>query len=45
MTEEVATMMDPLKKQPNFDQIEQADNELNALFEAQSVAKKERRDF
>jgi hypothetical protein len=27
--------MDPLEKQEKFDQIQQADNELNALFEAQ----------
>jgi hypothetical protein len=33
--------MDPLEQQEKFDQIQQADNELNALFEAQSVAKKE----
>jgi peptidoglycan hydrolase CwlO-like protein len=37
--------MDPLEKQQKFDQIQQADNELNALFEAQSVAKKELHDF
>jgi hypothetical protein len=32
--------MDPLEQHENFDQIQHADNKLNALFEAQSVAKK-----
>ena len=34
LNEEVATTMDPLEQQKNFNQIQQADNELNALFEA-----------
>jgi hypothetical protein len=33
--------MDLLEQQQKFDQIQQVDNELNALFEAQSIAKKE----
>jgi hypothetical protein len=37
--------MDPMEQQQKFDQIQQADNELNTLYEAQSVAKKELRDF
>jgi hypothetical protein len=41
LNEEIATTMDPMEKQQKFDQIQHADNELNALFEAQSVAKKE----
>jgi hypothetical protein len=32
--------MDPLEQQEKFNQIQQEDNELNALFEAHSVAKK-----
>jgi len=34
-----------MDQQHKFDQIQQADNELNALFEAQSIAKKDLRDF
>jgi hypothetical protein len=45
LNEEFATTMDPLEKQQKFDQIQQVDNELIALFEAQSVAKKELRNF
>jgi hypothetical protein len=45
LNEEVAATMDPMEQQQKFDQIQQADNELNALFEAQSVAKKELHDF
>jgi hypothetical protein len=45
LNEEVAATMDPLEQQQKFDQIQQADNELNALFEAQSIAKKELHDF
>jgi hypothetical protein len=45
LNEEVVATMDPLEQQQKFDQIQQADNELNALFEVQSVAKKELRDF
>jgi hypothetical protein len=45
LNEEVAATMDPIEKQQKFDQIQQADNELNTLFEAQSVAKKELHDF
>jgi hypothetical protein len=41
LNEEVAVTMDPLEKQEKFDQIQQEDNELNTLFEAQSIAKKE----
>jgi hypothetical protein len=32
--------MDPLEKQEKFNQIQQADNQLNTLFEAESIAKK-----
>jgi hypothetical protein len=45
LNEEVAVTMDPLEQQEKFDQIQQADNELNTLFEAQSVAKKELHEF
>jgi phage-related tail protein len=41
LNEEVAETMDPMEKQQKFDQIQQADNELNTLYKAQSVAKKE----
>jgi len=34
LNEEVAATMDPMEKQQKFNQIQQADNELNALFEA-----------
>jgi hypothetical protein len=37
--------MDPLEKHEKFDQIQQANNEMNALFEAQLVAKKELHEF
>jgi len=45
LNEEVTVTMDPLEQQVKFDRIQQVDNELNALFEAQSVAKKEIHDF
>jgi hypothetical protein len=34
LNEEVAVTMDPLEQQEKFNQIQQADNELNSLFEA-----------
>jgi len=37
--------MEPMEQQHKFDQIQQADNELNTLYEAQSVAKKALHDF
>jgi hypothetical protein len=45
LNEEVAAMMDPLEQQQKFEQIQQADNELNALFEAQSIENKELHNF
>jgi hypothetical protein len=45
LNEEVVATMDPMEQQQKFDQIQQADNELNTLYEAQSVAKKELHDF
>jgi hypothetical protein len=45
LNEEVVSTMDPLEQQQNFDQIQQEDNDLNALFKAQSIAKKELRDL
>jgi hypothetical protein len=45
LNEEVLITMDPLEKQEKFDQVQQVDNELNALFEAQSIAKKELHEF
>jgi hypothetical protein len=45
LNEEVAVTMEPLEQQDKFVQIQQVDNELNALFEVQSVAKKELREL
>jgi hypothetical protein len=45
LNEEVAATMDPIEKQQKFDQFQQADNKLNTLFEAHSIAKKELCDF
>jgi hypothetical protein len=45
LNEEVSITLDPLEQQEKFDKIQQEDNELNALFEAQSVAKKELWEF
>jgi hypothetical protein len=45
LNEEVAIAMDPLEQQEKIDQIQQADNDLNALFESQSIAKKELWEF
>jgi hypothetical protein len=45
LNEEFSSTMDPMEQQKKFDQIQQEDNELKALFEAKSVAKEEFRDF
>jgi hypothetical protein len=45
LSEEATITLDPLEQQEKFDQIQQTDNELNALYEAQSVAKRELREF
>jgi hypothetical protein len=45
LNEEVVATMDPMEQQQKFDQIQQADNELNTLYEAQSVAKIELHEF
>jgi hypothetical protein len=45
VNEEVAATMDPMEQQHKFNQIQQVDNELNTLYEAQSVAKKELHEF
>jgi hypothetical protein len=37
--------MDPMEQQQKFNQIQQADNKLNTLYEEQSIAKKELHDF
>jgi hypothetical protein len=42
---EATNTLDPLEQQAKFDKIQQADNELNALYEAQTVAKKELCEF
>jgi hypothetical protein len=41
LNEEATKALDPLEQQVKFDEIQQVDNDLNALFEAQIVAKKE----
>jgi hypothetical protein len=45
LNEEVAVTRDPLEQHEKFDQIQQEYNEMNSLFEAQSVAKKELHEF
>jgi hypothetical protein len=45
LNEEAAKKHDPLEKQAKFDEMQQADNSLNALFEAKIIAKKELRAF
>jgi hypothetical protein len=45
LNKEVVATMDPIDEQRKFDQIQQANNELNALFEVKSVAKQEMHDF
>jgi hypothetical protein len=45
LNEEVVAIMDLLEEQQKFNQIQQSDNELNALFEEQSIKKKELHDF
>jgi len=45
LNEEVVATMDPLEQQKKFDQIQQEDNEMNALFEVQFIAKQELHDF
>jgi hypothetical protein len=41
LNEEATNTLDPLEQQEKFDKIQQVDNDLNALYEAQTVAKKE----
>jgi hypothetical protein len=43
--EEVVSTMDLLEQQQMFDNIQQAKNEMNTLFEVQSIAKKELHEF
>ena len=45
LNEEVSNTMDPLEQQEKFDKIQQVNNDLNALFEAQTMANKELREF
>jgi hypothetical protein len=45
LNEEVSITLYPLEQQEKFNKIQQENNELNALFEAQSVAKKELWEF
>jgi hypothetical protein len=45
LNEEVVATMDLLEQKHNFEQIQQANNELNALFEAQFITNKELCDF
>jgi hypothetical protein len=41
LNEEVTKALDLMEQQTKFEEIQQEDNDLNALFEAQVVAKKE----
>jgi hypothetical protein len=45
LNEEATNTLDPLEQQEKFDKIQQADNDLNVLYEAQTVAKKELQEF
>jgi hypothetical protein len=45
LNDEATKARDPLEQQAKFDEMQQANNSLNALFEAQTVAKKELRYF
>jgi hypothetical protein len=45
LNDEFIFTMDLLEQQKNFDQIQDVDNDLNFVFEAQWVAKKELWDF
>ena len=45
LNEEVVNTLDLLEQQEKFDKILQADNDLNALYEAQTVANKELQEF
>jgi hypothetical protein len=40
LNEQVVVTMDPIEQQRKFDQIQQADNELNSLYKEHSIAKK-----
>jgi hypothetical protein len=40
LNEEATKSLDPLEQQENFEEIQQVDNDLNALFESQTMAKK-----
>jgi hypothetical protein len=41
LNEEASNALDPLEQQEKFDKIQQEDNDLNALYQAQTVDKKE----
>jgi hypothetical protein len=43
--EEETNTLDLLEQQEKFDKIQHANNDLNALYEAQTMAKKEIREF
>jgi hypothetical protein len=45
LNDEATKARDPLEQQAQFDEMQQANNSLNALFEAQTIAKKELRYF
>ena len=45
LNEEATNTLDLLEQQEKFDKIQQADNDLKALYEAQTMAKKELREF
>jgi uncharacterized protein YoxC len=45
LNDEFSATMDLLEQQQKFNQIQHVENELNALFEARSVEKKELHEF
>jgi len=45
LNEEETNTLDPLEQQDKFQKIQQADNDLNGLYEDQTMAKKELWEF
>jgi hypothetical protein len=45
LNEEASNTLYPLEQQEKIDKIQQANNDMNEMFEAQTVAKKELREF
>jgi len=45
LNEEASNALDPLEQQEKFDNIQQEDNDLNALYQAQTMDNKELWEF